>query len=183
MPKPSRECERAFTISYLLTFTCYGTRLHGNETGSVDRLHNLPGSRLLEADEGRAFAARALMDQAPCQLDGRRRELVLRAMVEACSHRGWMLFAAHVRTNHVHAVVVADARPEIVMNCFKSYASRTLNRSGLDRPNRKRWTRHGSTRYLWKEEHVSAAISYVVHEQGEPMQVFETSAPSRSRLG
>jgi len=143
MRKPSRECERAVTISYFITFTCYGTRLHGNETGSVDRLHNLPGSRLLEADQKRASAAKALMDQAPYQLNARRRKLVLQAMGEACSHRGWMLFAAHVRTNHVHAVVGADVRPEIVMNCFKTYASRALNRSGVDLPNRKRWARHG----------------------------------------
>lgn len=176
MRKPSRECERAVTMSYFITFTCYGTRLHGNETGSVDRLHNLPGSRLLDADESRASASKALMDQAPYQLDVHRRELVLQAMGEACSHRGWMLFAAHVRTNHVHAVVGADVRPEIVMNCFKSYASRALNRSGFDPPDRKRWTRHGSTRYLWKEEDISAAISYVVHEQGEPMHVLYTSA-------
>jgi len=155
MRKPSREYERAVTISYFITFTSYGARLHGNETGSVDRLHNL--SRLLEADERRASAEKALMDQAPYELDARRRELALHAMVEACSHRRWLLFAAHVRSNHVHAVVGADVRPEIVMNCFKSYASRALNRSGLDLPNRKRWTRHGSTRHLWKEEHVSAA--------------------------
>ena len=116
-------------MSYFITFTCYGTRLHGDETGSVDRLHNLPGSCLLEADESRASASKARMDQAPYQLDVHRRELVLQAMGEACSHRGWMLFAAHVRTDHVHAVVGAGVRPEIVMNCFKSYASRALNRS------------------------------------------------------
>ena len=38
------------------------------------------------------------MDQAPYELDARRRELVLQAMVEACSHRGWLQFAAHVRS-------------------------------------------------------------------------------------
>ena len=34
-----------------------------------------------------------------------------------------------------------------------------LNRTGLDGPGRKRWARHGSTRWLWKPEHVSAAIA------------------------
>ena len=113
MRKPSRECERAVAISYFITFTSYGARLHGNETGSVDRLHNLPGSRLLEADERRASAAKALMGQAPYELDARRRELVLQAMVEACSHRGWLLFAAHVRTNHVHAIVGAGVHQKL----------------------------------------------------------------------
>src|SRR5258707_11092904 len=35
-----------------------------------------------------------------------------------------------------------------------------LNRPGLDGPVRKRWARHGSTRWLWKPENVSAAIRY-----------------------
>jgi len=55
---------------------------------------------------------------------------------------------------------------------FKAYASRRLNRMSLDAPNRKRWARHGSTRWLSKPQHVSAAVQYVVTEQGEPMSVF-----------
>jgi hypothetical protein len=60
------------------------------------------------------------------------------------------------------------------MGDFKAYASRRLNRMNLDAPNRKRWARHGSTRWLWQPQHVSAAMQYVVIEQGEPMSVFES---------
>jgi hypothetical protein len=63
------------------------------------------------------------------------------------------------------------------MSNFKTYASRRLNRMALDKPDRKRWTRHGSTRWLWKLEHISAAIQYVVAEQGEAMSVFESHEP------
>ena len=38
------------------------------------------------------------------------------------------LLAAHVRTNHVNVVVEAEVPPEKVMNDFKAYASRSLNR-------------------------------------------------------
>ena len=89
-------------------------------------------------------------------------------------NRGWGLLAAHVRSNHVHAVVQAEAPPERVMNYFKAYASRRLNQMRLDEPNRKRWARHGSTRWLWKPQHVSAAIQHVVGEQGDAMSVFES---------
>jgi hypothetical protein len=44
----------------------------------------------------------------------------------------------------------------------------------LDEPKRKRWAHHGSTRWLWKPQHVSAAMQYVVAEQGEAMSVFES---------
>ena len=52
----------------------------------------------------------------------------------------------------------------------------------------KRWTRHGSTRYLWNDEQLHRAIHYVVYEQGPPMAIFyqaryETNDRSRHGKG
>lgn len=160
-------------VTYLITFACYGCHLHGDELGSVDRDHKLYGSRLAGADSKRALAARQRMAQTPYSLDQTRREAVLAAIKQRCADRQWNLLAAHVRTNHVHIVVDADVQPERIMNDLKSYASGCLNSLGLDEPSRKRWARHGSTRWLWKPQNVSAAIRYVVDEQGEPMALFE----------
>ena len=159
---------------YPITFVCYGRHLHGCESGSVDHEHNVPGTPILEVDSARAAAERERMDQAPYHLDQIRRDAVLEAIQEVCARRGWSLLAAHVRSNHVHTVVEAEVPPERVMHDFKTYASRRLNRMRLEEPNRKRWARHGSTRWLWKPQHVSAAIQYVVGEQGDAMSVFES---------
>ena len=117
------------------------------------------------------------MEQPPYRLDQIRRDTVLQAIQDVCTHRGWTLLAAHVRNNHVHTVVDAEVPPEQVMGDFKSYASRRLNARKLEKPNRKRWARRGSTRWLWKPQHISAAMQYVVAEQGEPMSVFESNEP------
>jgi REP element-mobilizing transposase RayT len=159
---------------YLITFACYGRHLHGSDSGSVDRQHNVPGTPSLEVNPMRSAAEAERMDQAPYHLDQIRRDAVLEAIQEVCAHRGWSLLAAHVRSNHVHAIVEAEIPPEWVMSDFKAYGSRRLNQMRLDEPNRKRWARHGSTRWLWKPQHVSAAIQYVVAEQGEAMSVFES---------
>jgi REP element-mobilizing transposase RayT len=164
-------------LIYLITFACYGHRLHGDADGSVDREHNVPGNRLLEPHAGRVAAEKKLMDQAPYLLDADRRESVLGALVERCSNRNWSLIAAHVRTTHVHVLVDAEGTPERVMNDLKSYASRCLNRSGFDDPSRKRWARHGSTGWLHKKEDISAALQYVVDKQGAPMAVYAASEP------
>ena len=161
-------------VTYLIAFLCYGCHLHGSETGSVDREHNVPGTRILEGDSVRAASERKIMDQAPYILDQIRRDVVLQSIKEVCVHRGWSLLAAHVRSTHVHAVVEAEVPPERVMIDFKSYASRHLNRKRLDKPDRKRWARHGSTRWLWKPQHLSAALEYVLHEQGDAMSLFES---------
>jgi hypothetical protein len=74
------------------------------------------------------------------------------------------------------AVVEADVRSEKIMHAFKSYAGRNLNRLGIDERDRKRWARHGSTRWLWKDRDVreGEAIRYVVEGQGEPMEVHRS---------
>ena len=103
----------------------------------MDRNHNVPGSRLAEANPQRVAAMRQQMDQPAYFLDKDRRATVLDTLQEVCVYRGWNLWAAHVRANHVHVIVEADVRPEKVVNAFKSYASRRLNRLGIDGPDRK----------------------------------------------
>jgi REP element-mobilizing transposase RayT len=102
----------------------------------------------MEADQHRLAVAEGQMRQQPYLLDAPRRKAVLEALREACNRRKWDLLAAHVRINHVHVVVQANQKPEPVLNALKCYASRTLNRMGLDVADRRRWARHGSTRYL-----------------------------------
>ena len=160
-------------LAYLITFTCYGTHLHGAEAGSVDRYHNTPGTPHLAADGARVRVEQARMSQPAYQLNGKGRQRALQTIIDVSAHRTWALFAAHVRATHIHTVVHAHAAPERVMNDFKAYISRRLTERGNEATDRKRWSRHGSTRYLWKPVDVEAAIRYVVHEQGEPMAVFE----------
>jgi len=164
-------------MTYLITFACYGSHLHGDEKGSVDRHHNVPGSRLADANDGRLELKREQMEQPLYFMDERRRSEVLSAIHDRCSNRGWRLLAAHVRTNHVHLVIDAEPKPERVMNDLKSFASRRLNEAGLDSPDRKRWARHGSTRYLWNREDTLAALHYVLDKQGDQMAVYDATEP------
>jgi REP element-mobilizing transposase RayT len=159
-------------VTYLITFSCYGAHVHGDESGSVDRKHNMPGTRMLEPNSGRAFAERRAMDQRGYTLDKPRREAVLAAIIDRCSQREWSLIAAHVRTNHVHIIVDGEAPAQRTMNDLKSYSSRVLNQVGFDTPDRKRWTRHGSTRWLLGNKNVDAAIKYVLEKQGDPMATY-----------
>jgi REP element-mobilizing transposase RayT len=116
------------------------------------------------------------MEQPPYRMNAQRRQAVLASIVNRCSQQNWNLLAAHVRTNHIHLVIEGAVRPERIMRTLKSYASVCLNQIKLDEPARKRWARHGSTRWLWEPENVSAAMRYVVDEQGERMAVFEAGS-------
>jgi REP element-mobilizing transposase RayT len=157
-------------LAYFITFGTYGTWLPGDERGSVDREHAEYNTDFLPPDSDQQEEARRRMAAPAFVLDAPSRTVVLCAIREVCTHRGWLLHAAHVRTNHVHVVVTAEAPPEKVMNDFKAYASRALNTT---RPDAKRWRRHGSTKYLWTEEQCIDAIDYALNLQGEPMERFQ----------
>jgi REP element-mobilizing transposase RayT len=163
-------------ITYLITWVCYGTWLPGQD-GAVPRCQNHFGAPLPEPDANREQRSRVRMAQPCYLLDAIRRPLVLKTLQEVCSWRGWTLLAAHVRTNHVHVVTTANCKPEQVMTAMKAYSSRALNEHAMDGPTRRRWARHGSTRYLWTRDAVGAAIEHVVREQGESMAVFEMPSP------
>ncbi|MBZ0270571.1 transposase [bacterium] len=160
-------------MAYFITFRCYGTLLHGEEGGrAVDRHQRSRGYPTLPANTSFETFSRSSMVDAPYRLNRERAEIVLRAVLEVCAHRHWFLTAVHVRETHVHVVVSAEQSPERVMNTFKAYASRHLNATNLDEPARKRWARHGSTRWLNGRDQFLLAVHYVVHEQGEPMAVY-----------
>ena len=159
-------------LAYFITFSTYGTWLHGEVPGSVDRHHNEFGTPWLTPDSNRKSQVQARMSQEPYSLDEPRRTIVRDAIVAECQFRGWRLLALHVRSNHLHLVVTADREPEFVMRSCKSQASKWLNRAGFDNAERKRWTTHGSTKYLWTEESVAEKIDYTLNQQGQPMAIF-----------
>ncbi len=158
-------------LAYFITFTTYGTWLPGSAKGkgSVDREHNQFGTPFVKPNEQRERWAREAMAQPPYVMSPSEREIVCNAIVELCRERNWQLWAAHVRSNHVHVVVTAEMDPDRLMSDLKGRASRNLNLAGFDSAERKRWTRHGSTRHLFQSEHVEEKIHYTLNMQGERM--------------
>jgi hypothetical protein len=158
-------------LAYFITFSTYGTWLHGTAkgAGSVDDAHNVFGTPLLEPNPQRERAAQERMDQPPYVMSAAERDIVCQALVALSAERGWLLLAVHVRSNHVHVVIAADREPGRLMSDLKARASRDLTRAGFDDVKRKRWTRHGSTRYLFREDDVQEKIRYTLDEQGERM--------------
>ncbi len=158
---------------YFLTFTTYGTWLHGRAPGSVDRQHNIPGTDYLPVNPKLEAARRQSLRQEPYLLDESRRKVVLRTILEVAKHRHWRLWAAHVRSNHVHVVVTSTDKPEKVMSDFKAWSSRRLREAFDEDADRDRWTQHGSTRWINDQEALWSAITYVLDEQGDYLAYYD----------
>ena len=163
-------------LAYFLTFSTYGAWLHGRDLGSVDEQHNEVGTPFLPPDVEKEAVMRGNMREQPYLLDAQRRPLVLRTILQVAAHRGWMVRACHVRSTHVHVIVAGNANPEKMMSDFKAYASRRLKEHLNEPADRRRWTQHGSTLYLWNEQQLAEKTDYVLNRQGAPMAVYDGSS-------
>ena len=63
-------------LAYLITFSCYGTRLHGDHPESVDRRHNVPQAPFLAVAPAVVFLEEGEMRQTPYRLDRGRRSMI-----------------------------------------------------------------------------------------------------------
>jgi REP element-mobilizing transposase RayT len=147
-------------LAYLMTFTCYGTWLHGDKRGSVDAAQNQFGEPFLEEDSQREQEEFKRLKHVPVYLSQKQRDHIAQSIDEVCKFRGWKLWEVNVRTNHVHVVLSSSELPKKIFRDLKSRSTMNLKSSGLF-AEEKLWTRGGSGRYLWKEDAVEAACRYV----------------------
>ncbi len=161
-------------LACLITFRCYGTWLHGDERGSVDRFHNQYKSPYISASKLRRQRNVLKLKCEPVTLDGAQRQSVEIAIRESCAFRNWLLRAVNVRTNHVHVVVTTGAiSPERALNAFKANATRRLRQEGYWNYPHSPWADKGSKRYLWNLRSVERAIDYVTNGQGDELLKFD----------
>lgn len=160
-------------LAYLITFRSYGTWLHGDKGGSIDRFHNRYGDCYLPPNEAWQRYNRDQLTTGPFILGARERGSVERAIRETCGTRKWHLLAFKVRTNHVHTVMSAGCKPELVLNALKANATRHLREDQLWPHQFSPWADKGSKIRLWNERSVANAINYVLNGQGDDLPDFE----------
>jgi len=127
------------------------------------------GTPLLQPSALRRKHDRDLLKQPPVTLSSRQSAVIKAAIDEACTIRRWQLWTVNVRTNHVHAVVSANKKPESVLSALKANASRAMREAGLWTSTLSPWEFRGSKKYLWSKKQIADAIAYVEYDQGEPL--------------
>jgi REP element-mobilizing transposase RayT len=160
-------------LAYFISIRSYGTWLHGDKRGSIDRFHNQYGSPYIPPNERWHHYNKQQLKVEPLILKARHRQAIEKAIRATCRIRKWSLLAFNVRTNHVHTVVTALRAPEVVLNALKANATRQLREDGLRQHRFSPWARKGSKIRLWNEKSVARAIDYVLYGQGDQLPDFD----------
>lgn len=159
--------ETGIPLAYLITFRCYGTWLHGDERGSIDKFNNKYETPFLPPNQEWLKFNRSSLKHKPVELDTERRRAIEKAVCETCEKRNQELLAINVRTNHIHSVVNTGKRnPNQVLTAFKANATREMRTGKCWNFEHSPWAEKGSKRWLWNEKSVETAIDYVINGQG-----------------
>ena len=156
-------------LAYLISFRSYGTWLHGDKRGAIDRFNNHYGAPYLPPNDTWQHHNRKQLKTIRLILGARERGAVNKTVRETCDIRRWDLHACNVRTNHVHTVVTANSRADLVLNTLKANATRQLRNDKLWVHPFSPWAHKGSKIMLWTERSVADAIDYVLFGQGEDL--------------
>jgi len=158
-----------WAIAYLLTWTCYGTWLHGDERGAVDRKAGKPFRKFVPPDPRFEALRRDQLQHPAVLITPPMRRVIREAIEQDCEYRKRWLFALNVRTNHVHVVIANAAPAHRMLHALKAISTRRLRAVGLTQPDQPVWTSGGSKTWLLDKEELEDAIHYVKHEQGNPL--------------
>ncbi len=113
--------DNEFPLAYLITSRCYGTWLHGDDRLTVDRHGlNIYGTPRRAANAKLKGLMRQNMKEEPILLNENQRAVVKEAINEVCDYRRYDLKAINVRTNHAHAVVAAQSKPEPIVDALRA---------------------------------------------------------------
>ena len=149
---------------YFITWTTYGTWLHGDDRGSVADVGR--ESVLVGTNRSRLDRVSSQMIDDPCVMNTTMREVVDRAIRRHAEVRSWIIHTLNVRTNHVHVVVGASGtRPEVVAGQFKAWGTRDLRAAELINGLERVWTKKASTRWINDAGSLRKAIDYVERHQ------------------
>ena len=78
-------------LAYFISFRTYGTWLHGDKRGSIDRYHNQYGSPYIPPNEKWHCYNQKQLKTKPLILGAHERKVIEEAIAETCRIRNWSL--------------------------------------------------------------------------------------------
>lgn len=164
--------EKPIPLAYMITCRTYATWLHGDIRTSVDRNHNIFCTPRINENTSFNNAMRKQCSEDPFLLNASQRKIVLQSILKTCEYTQWHLYAAHVRSNHLHVILKALIPPEKIVVSMKAYATRDLKQSNPTLNRKYFWAKGGSTKYIFQSSDLFRTIQYTINEQGKEMAFY-----------
>ncbi len=148
-----------------ITVGTYGTRLHGDIRGTVDRRHNQPGRPVLGWDERRRRAEAASLRYPPVVLSVEQRLHAQSILPAVCERGGWQHLNAAAQEDHLHVLLKGSPDGKAVRRWLKVWLGQELAKRWPLLPGQSWWAEGGSVKHIWNEDYLARAFDYIERQK------------------
>ena len=154
-----------YPLCYHITFGTYGTRLHGDSRGTVDRAENAFGAPIVGRDGEWQQDELSLLKFPPRLLTVHQRLAVQEVVPQVCVRGGWEHLGTAAAADHVHNLVRATEAGTDVRKWLKRWLSQGLNQRWPLHDGQVWWAECGSVRWVWTDEYYDRVRHYVADQR------------------
>jgi len=157
-----------FPLAYHLTFGTYGTRLHGDPRGTVDRSHNRPGEPIIGADPAWWSREAASLRFPPVYLTLDQRRFAEATLPDICARGGWTHLICSAGPDHVHTLLSTAAEGAAVRRWLKRWLGEALSRRWPLPQGQSWWAEGGSVKWVWTQDYLDNVYEYILRQRSTP---------------
>jgi REP element-mobilizing transposase RayT len=156
------------TYAYHITWGTYGTRLHGDPRGTVDRQHNEFATPVLGFDGHRWEREKDNLNFPPVVLTHDQMCLVEELIPIICERDHWIYRTCAAGPDHVHVVLTSEHDSETIRRLLKRWLSQEMSKRFPLPKGAVWWAECGSIRWIDSEGYYKNAKDYVTRQRATP---------------
>jgi REP element-mobilizing transposase RayT len=159
---------RDWPIAFHITFGTYGTRLHGDPRGTVDRRHNFYGDPIIGADADWQREEQVSLKFPVVLLDDQQRRFIESTIPAICDRGTWKLHVCAAKEDHVHTVLSTSSDGQVVRRLLKRWLSDAVSQRWPRLPGQAWWAECGSVKWVWTQDYYQQVYDYVRRQRTMP---------------
>ena len=155
-------------LAYHITWGPYGTRLHGDPRGTVDRDHNEFGTPVLGYDQHRWEREKANLKFPPVVLTREQMIAIEELLPDICARGQWTHITGAAGPDHVHEILHSEHNPEIIRRLIKRWLGQELSKQFPIADGATWWAECGSMKFIDNDRYFANATRYVTDQRATP---------------
>ncbi len=154
-------------LAFHITFGTYGTRLHGDARGTVDRSMNKPGDPIIGADPLWWGQEQGRLNFSPIRFT-REQMIYAESVIPSICQRGhWEYHSGAAGPDHIHTLLT-PLRKRVEGEAVRKWLKRWLGEAMSERwalpsdpPGATWWAEGGSVKWVWKDDYFDNVRDYL----------------------
>jgi len=151
-------------LGYFLSWGSYGTRLHGDPRGTVDRNNTQHGDPVLGPDEERWEYERGKMRFSPVVLTRDQRLFAECTVPKVCERGLWKYHTCAAAPDHIHVILPSEHEPKTIRRILKRWLGQAMSERWPLEDGATWWAECGSIKWLIDVPYFANATSNVTRQ-------------------